>query len=88
VWAHLVEVAPPALDQNRCFGARPEPFERQALVAELAVEALGGAVLPGLAGIDEGRLNALVNDPLQQCARDEPGAIVGPKVARRATLGD
>ena len=37
-------------------GARP--FERQALVAELAVEALVVAVLPGFVGIDQGGVDA------------------------------
>jgi hypothetical protein len=38
------------------LGAREEPFQTQALVAELAVEALADAVLPRLAGVDQGRL--------------------------------
>ena len=72
----LVEVAPPGLDDDLRFGARPEPFERQTLIAELAVEAFRCPVLPGLAGIDQRCLDALVGDPLQEGARDELGAIV------------
>ena len=55
-----VEVATPGLDDDLGLGARPEPFERQALIAELAVEAFRCPVLPGLAGIDQRCLDALV----------------------------
>jgi hypothetical protein len=50
---HGVIVLTPTLDDNFCFGARAEPFEAEAFVAELAVEALGDAILPGLAGLDQ-----------------------------------
>jgi len=43
---YLVEVSPPFFDQNLCLGARTKPFEAQTLVAKLAVEALGDAILP------------------------------------------
>ena len=45
---YLVEVSPPFFDQNLRLGARTKPFEAQTLVAELAVEALRDAILPGL----------------------------------------
>jgi hypothetical protein len=64
--ANLVVVAPPGLDHDLGLGARQEPFEAQALVAELAVEALADAVLPGLAGVDQRRLDTLIGHPLQQ----------------------
>jgi hypothetical protein len=47
---HDVIVLTPALDDDFCFGARAEPFEAEAFVAELTVEALGDAILSGLAG--------------------------------------
>ena len=83
--AHLVEVPPPVFDHDLRLGARPEPFEAQALVAELAVEALRDAILPGLAGIDQCRVDALLDDPGQQRLGDELRPIVAAqKAARRA----
>ena len=49
---HRVVVLPLALDDDLRFGARAEPFESQAFVAKLAVEAFADAILPGLAGLD------------------------------------
>lgn len=40
----------------------------QTLVAELAVDALQRAVLPRLAGINQGGLDVLIDDPIQQRA--------------------
>ena len=60
----LVVVLAPRLDDDLSLGPRPEPFEAQALVAELAVEALRRPILPRLAWIDQGGLDALVDDPL------------------------
>jgi len=57
---HGVVVLTPTLDDNFCFGARAEPFEAEAFVAELAVEALGDAILPGLAGLDQRGANEVL----------------------------
>src|SRR5258708_323719 len=86
--ASLVVVAAAGFDDGLGLGAREEPFHAQALVAELAVEALTDAVLPWLARVDQGGLDALVDDPLQQRAGDELRAVVGAQVARRTTLAD
>ena len=48
------------------LGTRTKPFEVQALVAELAVEALRDAILPRLARVDQCRADALSDDPGQQ----------------------
>jgi hypothetical protein len=82
----LVVVPPPALDHRLRIGPRTEPFQAQALVAELAVEALRGPILPGLAGIDQHGADALVHDPLQQRPRNELRPIVGTqgRAVRRA----
>ena len=47
--AHGVVVLPPRLNDDLSFAARTEPFDAQALVAELAVEGFVGGVkgLPG-----------------------------------------
>jgi hypothetical protein len=50
--AHGVVVNAPCLDEDAGLFAIPEPFEVEALLAQAAVEALVGAVLPGLAGVD------------------------------------
>ena len=42
-----VEVTPPGLDDDLGFGARSEPLDAQALVAQAPVEALVGSVLVG-----------------------------------------
>ena len=47
---HQVEVLAPCLNDDAGFGPRPEPFEAQAVIAELAVETLR-RVLPGLGAI-------------------------------------
>jgi hypothetical protein len=76
VWAHLVEVASPALDDHLGLGARAEPFQAQALVAELAVEALSDAIPPGFARLRcrcparRSRRAALwIQTPDRRCAR-------------------
>ena len=81
-------MATPGLDQDAGLGAAAEPFERQALVAELAVEALGIAVLPRLARIDERGFGAGLGKPSKDRVADELGAVVGSKVARCAMLRD
>lgn len=72
--AHLVEMAPPGLDHDLRFRPRAKPFQGQALVAEFAVEALGRAVLPGLARLDQRRLDALVQHPFESHSGAENGA--------------
>src|SRR5512134_183653 len=83
---HLVVVLPPRLDHDLGFCARSEPLQRQALVAELPVEALRRAILPGLARINQRRLDALPDDPFEQSTRDKFRAVVGPEAQRRAPL--
>jgi hypothetical protein len=63
MWAHLVVMTSPFFDQYLRFGARTKPFEAQTLVAELAVEALGDAILPRLAGLDQCRADTLCDGP-------------------------
>ena len=88
MWTNLVVVAAPGFHDGLGLGAREEPLHAQALVAELAVEALADAILPRLARVDQRGLDALVDDPLRQRAGDELGAVVGAQVARRTTFAD
>ena len=71
----LIVMPPPGFDDNLCLAPRSEPFQVQALVAELAIETLARAVLPGLARIDQGCLDALVDHPLQDGAGDKLGTV-------------
>jgi hypothetical protein len=86
--AHRVVVLAPGLDHDLRLRPRPEPFEAQALVAELAIEALVDAILPGLAGIDQRRRDALIDEPFQKRPRHELGAVVGAQGERRPALRD
>ena len=67
----MVVVTTPGFDHDACFLAATEPFERQALVSELAVEALGVAVLPGITRIDQCRFDLGVAEPFEDSVADE-----------------
>jgi hypothetical protein len=84
VRAHGVVVAAPSLDHDLGLGARAELLERQALVAQLAVEALVAAVLPGLTTVDQRGGDAALRDPLEDGAADELRALVRTHEQRRA----
>jgi hypothetical protein len=84
MWADVVVVLPPGLDDGASLGAAAEPLHAEALVAELAVEALVGPVLPGLSGVDERRIDTLGRQPPQDGVRDELRSVVGTKVPWRA----
>ena len=71
----LMVMAPPGFDDNLCLTPGPEPFQVQALVAELAIEILARAVLPGLAGSDQGCLDALIDHPLENGAGHQLGTL-------------
>ena len=61
-----VVVLAPGLDQDARLASGSEPFGVQALVAQATVEALVGAVLPGLAGVDVHGLDPVLgNRPLR-----------------------
>ncbi len=54
----FVVVTAPGFDHDGRFCSASEPLERQALVAELAVEAFIGSVLPGFPGVDQRGVDA------------------------------
>ena len=72
----LVVVIAPGFDQHGSFAARAEPLDRQALVAELAIEDLVGAVLPRLASIVEHGDDARPRDPFLDGLADELRPVV------------
>ena len=71
-----VVVDAPGLDEDGRFGPGSEPLDAQALIAELAVEALIGAILPRLAGVVEDGGDAGMRDPLEDGPADELGPVV------------
>lgn len=79
---------PPIFDHDLRFNPISEPLHRQAFIAKFPIEAFGRTVLPGLSGIDQHRLNVLINDPFQQCQADEFRAIVAAQIAWRAAYAD
>src|SRR5205823_9719509 len=84
--ADFIVMAAPALDDRLGLRPRPEPFETQALVAELAIEAFVNAILPRLAGLDQCRVDALRDDPGQERFRHELRAVVAAQEARGTTF--
>ena len=68
---HLVVLTPELLDQDLRIDSVLEPLHAETLIAELAVERLVGAVLPGFSGIDEGSVDVLACEPAQDGAQDE-----------------
>ena len=81
---NVVVVLPPGLDRCDRLWAASEVLDAQALVAELPVEALVGAVLPRFAGIAERAADALGDDPLQDRVRHELRPVVRAHEGGRA----
>jgi hypothetical protein len=81
-------VTPPTLDDDLGFSARAEPFEAQAFVAELAVEALGDAILPGLTGLDQRSADGLGGDPGQQRLGNELRTITTIVIVPKNIVAD
>ena len=84
----VVVVAAPDLDNDLRLRPASEPFERQALVTELAVEALVFAVLPRFVRIDLCALDARVGEPGTEGIADELRAVVRAQQPRRAVYRD
>ena len=88
MWTDLVVVLPPGLDDRCCLPSGSEPFHAEALVAQLSVEALVGAVLPGFAGSDVGCLDAGAQHPTQDRGRHELRSVVRSEISRSASNAD
>lgn len=78
VEADLIEVASPVSDHASGMMQRLEPLLVQALVAELAVEALDVAVLHGLARSDQDVPDAMAGGPGHEGSTGELRAVIGP----------
>src|SRR5690606_2424121 len=83
VRSDLVVVAPPLADDLAGLGKRSEPVLVEALVAELAVEALDVAVLHRAAGLDQQVFDPMVLRPGDEDPAGELRAVVGPDDGRR-----
>jgi hypothetical protein len=70
-----IEVTAPGFDDDLCLCTRSEPLDAQAFVAQLAVEAFVVGVLPRLAGIDQGRADAGLSEPLEDREADNSGPL-------------
>jgi len=66
-----IVVQTPCFDDDLRFATTAEPFDAQAFVAELAVEALVGTVLPWLARVDQCGLDVLGVEPFEDRFADE-----------------
>jgi len=69
--SHGIVVPTPHFDDHLRLASTAEPLDAQAFVAEPAIEALVGAVLPGLPRVDQGGLDAGDLQPLENRLADE-----------------
>lgn len=76
VGPHRVVVVAPSLDDYCGLLARSEPLQREALIAQLAVEALISPVLPRLARVAQRGCDASLRDPFEDSVADELGTVV------------
>src|ERR1039457_108995 len=79
----LVVLMPELFDHDLRIDSISEPLHRQALITQLAVERLVGAVLPGFARIDAGGVDVSLQQPAQDRSGDELRAIIRSQVPRR-----
>jgi len=76
VWAHRVVVVPPGFNDHGSLLSGSEPLQRQALVAQLAVEAFVGAVLPMLTRVAQGDCYSNLRNPFEDGVTDELRSVV------------
>ena len=72
----LIVLTPEFLNQDLRINPVLEPLHTQTLIAELAVERLVRAVLPGFSRIDEGGVDVLACEPAQNGTRDKLRPVV------------
>ena len=88
VGTHRVVVVPPCFNDHGGLLSGSEPLQRQTLVAQLAVEAFVGPVLPRLARVAQGGCDASLGDPLQYGVADELRSVVRSHEQRSAVDAD
>ena len=90
MWPNCIVVPTPGFNDYLRFAAAAEPLDAQALVTELAIEALIHPVLPRLARVDQRGLNAGAVEPFENRPANEFGTIVRSQIVsnRRPTSYD
>lgn len=88
VGSEVIVVLSPGFSDAPCFLDAPEPVFIQAFVSEAAVEALAGAVLHGLSGLDEVVPDPALIAPLVEDPAGELRPVVGDDDLRSAPLVD
>ena len=88
MWPDRVVVLPPIFNHDPGLNPVAEPLHGQTFIPEFAVEAFRRPVLPGFTRIDQGRFNALVDDPFQERHADEFRTVIASQVARRTPHTD
>src|SRR5271169_2862672 len=85
---YCIVMPTPDFDQDPSLDAVAKPLHVQALVAELAVEALVGAILPRLARIDQGGVDLDLGEPYQDSVANEFRTVVRTQKHRRTVDAD
>ena len=84
----LVVIVAPVGDGPSCLEQVLEPADAQALLAQLAVEALHVGVLRGLAGLDVHEIDFAIQSPGKEMPAGQLGAIVTSNSSRQTALAD
>ena len=92
VQAHVrsdgVVMPAPSLDDDPGFGAIAEPLDAQAFITEFAIEGFIGTVLPRLAGVDDGRVDAIIGKPFQDGVAHELWPAIRSQISRGPMVTD
>ena len=88
MWADVIVILPPCLDEMTGMGERQEPVLVEAFIAELAVEAFGVAVLCWLARSDVVPFDMVMMCPLQDSPAGEFRAVIADDAMGLAVPGD
>lgn len=83
MWSLRVVEASPLLDQHLRLLQRGEDFHVQALVSQLAVEALIVTILPGAPGCNKRRFDLESSEPMTHGLGNKLGPVVGADMFRR-----
>jgi hypothetical protein len=88
VWSDLGVLAPELFDDDLRIDSNSEPLHGHVPIAQLAVEGLVRAVMPGLAGIDAGGIDAGLQQPAQYRSGDELRTYLAARAFATLTCRD
>ena len=80
MWADVIVLSEPLVDDDLSLLCCGEPFGVEHLAAQSSVKSFVVSILPGLPGIDPDRLDTDPCQPVLHRFRDELGAIVGTDI--------